>query len=172
MFQTHVTHAQSWVLRHLINFYITYSSTVPLLLSQLLSLFPQEIQPNPVHCSLCSFVDPRGITLHLTQHITFKISLGCPFLSLCPQLHNHGIPLSVPITHFTGLNSPPHDCHSPSPSLLRYFNLLSLSLHLPPSPLSLFLLQSNSLFSNLYCWTFIPHRAHQQRSSRYQRLFL
>lgn len=76
-----VTHTQSWVLRHLINLYITYSSTVPLLLSQLLSLFPQEIQPNQVHCSLCSFVDPRGITLHLTRHITFKSSLGCPFLS-------------------------------------------------------------------------------------------
>jgi len=166
-----VTHTQSWVLRHLINLYITYSSTVPLLLSQLLSLFPQEIQPNQVHCSLCSFVDPRGITLHLTRHITFKSSLGCPFLSLCPQLHNHWIPLSAPTTSQVSTHLP---------MIAVFLALLSLGISISSPSLSISL-PLPSLFSFYRATYFFPiciaelsylTELTNKGSSRYQRLFL
>ena len=129
--------------------YITYSSAVPLLLSQLLSLFPQEIQPNQVHCSLCSFMDPRGITLHLTRRITFKISPGCPFLSFYPQLHNHWIPLSA-------LTASQVSTHLPMIAVLLALLSLgilisSLSLFPSPSPPPLFsFYRATYCFSNLY----------------------
>ena len=137
-------HTQRWVLRHLRHLYITYRSAVPLLLSQLLSLFPQEIQPKQAHCNLCSFVDPRRIMLHFTWHITFKISLGCPFteaenhLAESLLLAAQSPDSSFCPLHLTGLSSAPPDCCPPSP--------LCLGISISSLSRSLFLLQSNLAF--------------------------
>lgn len=105
---------------------LTQRSAVPVLLSLLLSPFPQETQPHQGYCYCCGLVD------HLAPHAIyhFKMSACRSFLGLCSWLHNHWAPLfALPTPQVSAQHAHP-GFGFPSSLFLSCFDLSYLSFFL------------------------------------------